>query len=76
MIFNKESFFLPIREGNTYNQERDKVTNPYLKQKQKIDTYMIKDECIEKQEEDQKKKKKNISLSCILKKKYIIFCSC
>ncbi|EWC75991.1 hypothetical protein C923_03335 [Plasmodium falciparum UGT5.1] len=58
MIFNKESFFLPIREGNTYNQERDKVTNPYLKQKQKIDTYMIKDECIEKQEEDQKKKKK------------------
>ncbi|ETW15548.1 hypothetical protein PFFVO_05842 [Plasmodium falciparum Vietnam Oak-Knoll (FVO)] len=68
MIFNKESFFLPIREGNTYNQERDKVTNPYLKQKQKIDTYMIKDECIEKQEEDQKKKKKNISLSCILKK--------
>ncbi|SOV78002.1 conserved Plasmodium protein, unknown function [Plasmodium sp. gorilla clade G3] len=66
VIFNKESFFLPICEENTYNQESGKVSNPYLKQKQKIDTYMIKDVYIEKQEEDQKKKK-NISLSCILK---------
>ncbi|SOV15508.1 conserved Plasmodium protein, unknown function [Plasmodium sp. gorilla clade G2] len=66
VIFNKETFFIPICQGNTYNEKKDKVTNTYLKQKQKIDTYMIKDKHIEKQEEDQEKKKKN-SLSCILK---------